>query len=82
MYELTINNKMVRIEIRQEGTGIWVFASECEGQSFHSAIARRGGKYFLLVKKPIVGVGMYSDDQETLKAMHEEFKEAESGIRS
>lgn len=81
MYELTINDKRVTIAITQED-GAWVFASECEGQSFHSAIARRGGKYFLLVKKPIVGVGMYSDDQETLKAMHEEFKEAESGIRS
>ncbi len=81
MYELEINGKQVSIEITKE-SGVTVFESQCDGQSFHSAIAKRDGKYFLLLKKPIVGVGMYSEDQETLKAMHEEFKEAESGIQS
>jgi hypothetical protein len=81
MYELTINNKQVTINVTKE-SGVAVFASECEGQHFHSAIAPRGAKLYLLVDKPIVGVGMYSEDQETLKAMQAEYKELAGGIRS
>lgn len=81
MYTLTINEKLVTIEIKQED-GVWVFASECEGQHFHSAMNIRNGLEILLVKKPIVGVGMYSEDQELLAAMHAEYKEKAHGVRS
>lgn len=81
MYELTINDKLVTVEVVQEGA-MWVFASECGGQHFHSAMSLRDGIRYLLVKKSIVGVGMYSGDQETLKAMHEEYEEKAHGVRT
>lgn len=81
MYELTINEKQVKIEIQQED-GVWVFASECDGQHFHSAMNLRAGTEYLLLKKPIVGVGLYSADQETLTAMHAEYKEKAYGVRA
>lgn len=81
MYELTINDKQVTIEIKKEAD-VCVFESECEGQHFHSAIAVRDGTRYLLVSRPIVGVGMYSGDQETLEAMHKEYKEKAYGVRA
>lgn len=81
MYTLTINEKLVMIDVVRE-SGVWVFASECEGQHFHSAMNLRDGVEILLVKRSIVGVGMYSGDQDILKAMHEEYKEKARGVRT
>lgn len=81
MYEFTINEKTVTVEVAEE-SGVWVFASECGGQHFHSAMNVRDGIEYLLVKKPIVGVGTYSGDQDKLKALHEEYKEKKNGIRT
>ena len=77
-YVFVINNKVVEIKIEKENNEV-VFRSLCEGKPFYSCVASRGERLYLLLDKNIVGVGMWSEDQEVLAKMAEEYDKMKGG---
>lgn len=78
MYRIRINDKAVQITLEKEA-GIPRFKSVCDGRKFYSCIAKRDGMFCLLLDRSIVGVGLWTEDQELLAQMSEDYKEMKGG---
>lgn len=79
MYEFNINDKEVRINLVEE-EGTIKLKSYCDNAVFNSGLRHSGDIIVLLVSKRIVGVGMYSGEQDKIQALYREYEERQHEV--